>query len=133
MHYLMTPFKKGLLLFLVLLFALTSCKSKPSYLIDEDTFAAILADLMVIEKLPVSKAERLKRTQAVFEKHGVSPEAFTKTKLYYKRDVDFWQRIYKKTMKQLEKTAKERHKKIHPLPPEQNKPQPQKPSARISA
>ncbi len=114
MRFFMWQVNKGLLFVLVLLFVLTSCESKPDYLIDDDTFAAILADIMVIEKLPVSKEERLKRTQAVFEKFDISPESFAKTKLYHKRDVDFWQRIYQKTMKQLEKKAHEQRDKARP-------------------
>ena len=98
----------------ILLFGMASCQNKPDYLIDDDTFAAVLAEMMLIEKLPVSKEERIRRTQAVFEKYKVSPESFAKTKLYHKRDVDFWQRIYHKTMKQLEKKAEEQREKNRP-------------------
>lgn len=132
MHYYLERTKRTALLLLLLSFVLSACQSKPRYLIDDDTFAAILADMMVIEKLPVSKEERLKRANAVFEKYNVSPEDYAKTKLYHKRDVDFWQRIYQKTMKQLEKKAKEQQQQMHPPKNRPHPPEKKAPPARKS-
>jgi len=96
------------------------CTSHPRGLLSQKSFAAVLAEMMITEKLPLKEKDKTVLIRKALAAHHVSPAQFRQTKLYYKNDVDFWLGVYRKVEKIIADKQAEYQKKIsRTVPPDQ--------------
>ncbi len=106
-------------LFLILFVFLTACSenkpSAPADLLPEGVFAAVMLDVQIAEGLKTQRAlgNRLADSQAdkvydaVFEKHGISKEAFLKTYSWYRENPEKMEVVFETVLDSLSKLEAE--------------------------
>ncbi len=97
-------------------FMFHGCAKKNPDVLKKKTFAAVLTELMVIEKLGTDEVHKTALTQAVLDSFQVTAEQFSVTTEYYKENQKFWLKMYKSvenkiTEKEKELQAKRQKKK----------------------
>ena len=94
------------ILTLLVAFMFHGCHKKDSDLLKKKTYAAVLTELMVIEKLGTDKVHKTVLVQAVLDSFNITSEQFKATTEHYKEQPDFWLKMYKLTEKKV--TEKEK-------------------------
>lgn len=84
------------LIFLTLIstILLHSCTKKNNPTLSRKTFTAVLAEIIIIENLGVDDVQKIALTKKVFTDTGVSVEKFEATKEKYKKNPQYWIKVY---------------------------------------
>lgn len=110
------------LFFVVLLFGITSCGERPSYVLSEKKMVSLMADMELAEAYvntqgSSSNDERVEIGRRVLEAHGVSEETLDTTLAWYGRNMDNYSELFEKVDAEIEK----RRKKYTEIPNDVNK------------
>ena len=100
------------------------CSSRPDNVIGKKLFVKILAEFLIIEKLPVSDIKKQKLIKKILAEYKVNTDQFKAAEEYYKKDDKFWLSVYKKAQERIEGKKTIIQKEVT-----QRQAQPQKPSA----
>lgn len=94
----------------VLLLVTVSCSKIPSYVIDKDEMAAVLADIHVGESVVdlnrkdyMGDSLRMLMKQSILDRHGVTPEDFDTSMWWYSHNITQYIELYDKTIEILER------------------------------
>ena len=98
----------------------SGCSNKDKNLIGKDTFAKIMADMLVIENLNVMENEKSVLIQKVLSKYQTDQKAFERTREYYKRDPQFWIKVYTSVKDRISAQADSISKSTNPRPHQDN-------------
>jgi hypothetical protein len=82
-------------------FFFTRCSKDEEKIIPEEKFIEILSDIMIIDNLSIAQNDKIALMVRVFEKYDVSQKQFLLTREHYKKDADFWIRVYKRTQNRI--------------------------------
>lgn len=73
---------------------ISSCSLNGQNTLTREQFVVVLAELMVIERLPISENEKLLLIKKMFEENKVTSDQFYKTREQYSEDPDYWISVY---------------------------------------
>ena len=100
--------KSGLHILLISLFTLVSCSKTPDYVIDESDMVDLLVDLhktqSLIELRPNNfNTDSLRDVakQTVLQQHGFSYEKYDTSLVWYSHNVEIYNKVYEKVLKEL--------------------------------
>lgn len=104
---------------LAIVFVLTSCRSQPKYVIDEDRMVDLLIDIHKTEAVitlnytsyPTDEKKRAMR-QAVYMRHNISEAEFDTSLVWYGNHLDVYMDVYDRVIEQLKKEDEEIKKLI---------------------
>ena len=92
---------RKLLYIIIVLVAVCSCKRTPDYVIKTEEMSALLADMHMAEAVVESNygaypsdSSRMVLKQAVLERHGVTPEQFDTSLVWYGHNIDKYLEAY---------------------------------------
>lgn len=83
--------KKIILIAITLLFAISCNEEEPDYLLDEETYIKVFAELAIIDQYdPTLLQNKTKEDlrEIVYETYNINPEDFTRSHNYYQQNVD---------------------------------------------
>lgn len=78
----------------ILTIFISSCSFNGENIIPREQFVVVLANLLVIERLPISEDEKLLLIKKTFEENKVTIEQFYQTRERYREDPDYWISVY---------------------------------------
>lgn len=91
-----------------------ACSRVPGYVIQPHEMADLMADIRMANavisyqsKLYPTQAEKVELRNAVLEKHGVTPEQFDTSLMWYGKNIGVYQDVTKETIEILEKRMKD--------------------------
>lgn len=109
---------KRLVLYVFILL-LVSCGKVPSYVIDLDDMAAVLADIHVGESvIELNRKDyrtdslRMLMKQSILDRHGVTPQQFDTSMWWYSHNISQYIELYDKTINNLERRIAETGNRI---------------------
>jgi hypothetical protein len=73
---------------------ISSCSINGKNILPREQFVVVLAELMVIERLPISENEKLLLIKKTFDENKVTSDQFYKTREQYSEDPDYWISVY---------------------------------------
>lgn len=99
---------RKLLYIIIVLVVACACKRTPGYVIKTDEMSALLADMHMAEAVVendygsyASDSSRMALKQAVLERHGVTPEQFDTSLVWYGHNIDEYLQVYDGTIELL--------------------------------
>lgn len=106
--------KTGWIFGLVAVLAVCACDRVPGYVIQPDKMAELMADVRTADAVVaahrsdyMSEPKKLALKKAVLERHGVTPEQFDTSLMWYGQNIGKYQEITRKSIEILEKKLKE--------------------------
>ena len=94
---------------LLVAFMLVGCKTRPDNVLDQDSMAEVIADLHVGEAIVDNdhmkfRSDSMKKVlkQSILDAHGVTPEQFDTSLVWYAHNIDKYIKMYDQTIKILE-------------------------------
>lgn len=94
--------RKGLFIFISLLFLLMACSKRPGNVLDEDEMIDLMVDMELAESYSSNQSsftkneDRLELGQRVLASHGVSAETLDTTLAWYGRNLDEYSALFEK-------------------------------------
>ena len=90
-----------------MVFMFHGCEKKDSDILKKKTYASVLTELMVIEKLSADESQKTILIKAVLDSFKISAKQFEATTQHYKENPKFWLKIYKLAEKKITEKEKQ--------------------------